>query len=84
MPSGHFPAVLMFIGGLKSTTVYYVAARALLAPSANVHDDDASLQLYANCVGTFLARNISIDKGLVRDNSSFDGCLALLLAGTTP
>ena len=27
--------------------IYYIAARALLAPSANVHDDDTSLQLPA-------------------------------------
>jgi len=54
MPSGDFPAEMFIYGGPESTAVdkgiYFVAARALLAPSANVHEDDASLQLYANCV----------------------------------
>ena len=50
MPSGDFPAEMFVYGGSESTAVdkgiYYVAVRALLAPSANVHDD-ASLQLLA-------------------------------------
>ena len=54
VPSGDFPAEMFVYGGLESTAVdkgiYYLAARALLSLSANVHNDYASLQLYANCV----------------------------------
>ena len=52
--SGDFFAESMFIyHGPESTAVdtraiYYVVARALLTLSANVHDDDASLQLYGD------------------------------------
>ncbi|KIM67326.1 hypothetical protein SCLCIDRAFT_1210376, partial [Scleroderma citrinum Foug A] len=41
MPSGDFPAEMFVYGGSESTAVdkgiYYVAVRALLAPSANHH-----------------------------------------------
>ena len=60
MPSGDFPAEMLIYGGPESIAVdkgiYLVAARALLAPSANLHQDDASLQLYANCVSAFPLR----------------------------
>ena len=62
MPSGDFPAEMLIYGSPESTAVdkgiYFVAARALLAPSANVHEDDASLQLYANCVSAFLHKHL--------------------------
>ena len=60
MPSGDFPAEMLIYGGPESIAVdkgiYFVAARALLAPSANLHQDDTSLQLYANCISAFPLR----------------------------
>ena len=49
MPSGDFPTEMFIYGGPESIAVdkgiYYD-----VAVHANVRDDDASLQLYANCV----------------------------------
>ena len=48
MPSGDFPTEMFIYGGPESIAVdkgiYYD-----VAVHANVRDDDASLQLYANC-----------------------------------